>query len=326
MADKDSIFKQVRAYMESRTLLTAAELDIFTLLDEEASDASTLAQKLQADTRALTRLMDSLVVMEYLEKNNSIYSPTEAGSLLSMNHPESILPMILHLNDTWNYWSNLTQTVKQGINPQRTPMTEKDEEQTKNFIGAMDAVNRDLAQDIARSYDCSGFQKLLDIGGGPGTYTRAFLENNPQIGAVLFDLPNVIALAKQSLNREGWKNRVEFAAGDFYQDELPSGCDLALLSAIIHQNSPKENLELYKKVYRCLPQGGVLLIRDHIMDPTRTRPAAGTIFALNMLVNTAGGDTYTMQEVRDALVQAGFQEVNLVREGDQMDCLVEAKK
>ena len=69
-----------------------------------------------------------------------------------------------------------------------------------------------------------------------------------------------------------------------------------------------------------------MLIRDHIMDPTRTRPAAGTIFALNMLVNTAGGDTYTLEEIRNSLLQAGFKEVNLVREGDQMDCLVEAKK
>lgn len=326
MADKDTVLKEVRGYMNSRILLTACELDIFTLLDNEPRNASSLARSLQTDARALDRLMDALVAIGYLEKQSSIYSLSEAGSLLSANNPESVLPMVLHLNETWNYWSNLTETVKKGINPQRTPVTEKDEEQTKNFIGAMDVIGRDLARDIAVSYDTSGFQKLLDIGGGPGTYTKAFLQKNPELRAVLFDLPNVISLAEQRLSREGLGDRVEFAPGDFYQDELPSGCDIALLSAIIHQNSPRENLDLYAKICTILPQGGVLLIRDHIMDDTRTRPAAGAIFAINMLVNTAGGDTYTWEEVRDTLVQAGFKEVNLVREGDQMDCLIEAKK
>ena len=326
MQEKENILKEVRAYMNSRLLLTAAELDIFTLLDEETSGVSTLANKLQCNERALSRLMDALVATGYLEKSNSIYSLTPAGTLLSINHPESVLPMVLHFNDTWNYWSNLTQTVKKGINEQRTPVTEKDEKQTKNFIGAMDVLGQDLAQDIASSYDCSNFEKLLDIGGGPGTYTKAFLLKNPQLQAVLFDLPKVISLAKPRLEGEGLGDRVEFVGGDFYQDELPAGCDIALLSAIIHQNSPKENLDLYKKIYSSLVQGGVLLIRDHIMDPTRTQPAAGTIFALNMLVNTAGGDTYTLEEIRNSLLQAGFKEVNLVREGDQMDCLVEAKK
>ena len=109
-------------------------------------------------------------------------------------------------------------------------------------------------------------------------------------------------------------------------DDLPSGCDIALLSAIIHQNSPQQNVELYRKIYHALDSGGTLIIRDHIMDESRTDPPAGALFALNMLVNTQAGDTYTFREVKDTLKSAGFVEVNLVKSGKEMDCLVEAKK
>jgi SAM-dependent methyltransferase len=119
---------------------------------------------------------------------------------------------------------------------------------------------------------------------------------------------------------------VELVAGDFYHDELPKGCDLALLSAIIHQNSPQENLDLYRKIHQALVPGGKLLIRDHVMDPGRTFPPQGTLFAINMLVNTKGGDTYTFEEIEDALETVGFERVEMLRKGERMDCLVEARK
>jgi len=115
-------------------------------------------------------------------------------------------------------------------------------------------------------------------------------------------------------------------AGDFYKDVLPQGCDLALLSAIIHQSSPQENLSLYRKIYQALEPGGAVLIRDHIMNESRTRPPAGALFAINMLVHTTGGDTYTFGEIKASLEQAGFQDVKLVRSGELMDCLAEGRK
>ena len=154
----------------------------------------------------------------------------------------------------------------------------------------------------------------------------AFLEKNPEMTAVLFDLPHVIPMAEKRLEAKGLLKRVELVSGDFSEDELPKGCDLALLSAIIHQNSPRENLDLYGKIHRALLPGGKLLIRDHVMDPDRTSPPQGTLFAINMLVNTKGGDTYTFDEIRNSLEKVGFGEVKLVRKGERMDCLVEARK
>ena len=141
---------------------------------------------------------------------------------------------------------------------------------------------------------------------------------------VVFDLPEVVPLAERRLRQESLLERATIAAGDFYSDELPVGCDLALLSAIIHQNSPEQNLELYRKVHRALAPNGVLLIRDHIMNEGRTEPADGALFALNMLVCTDGGDTYTFAETEEALLQAGFRSVKRLRYGEAMDSLVEA--
>ena len=190
----------------------------------------------------------------------------------------------------------------------------------------MHVVGKDLAEEIAKDYDLSPYKKLLDIGGASGTYTMAFLSQNPAMRAVIFDFAPVLALAKKRLSEAGFQDRVELVAGDFYQDELPGGCDLALLSAIIHQNSPEQNIALYKKIYRALVPGGVVLIRDHIMDDSRTRPPAGAMFALNMLVNTSAGDTYTFREVKETLEAAGFGDVEQVRTGERMDCLVQGRK
>lgn len=321
-----AVMEDVRGFFKSRVILTAAELDLFTRLAKGQARADDLAKELRCDQRCLTRLLDCLVALHLLSKQDGIYQTSERGALLSAEHPETELPMVLHINGLWETWSGLTETLKTGENPRRKPVADRGKDSLKDFIGAMHVVGRSLSNEIADSYDLSPFKKLLDIGGATGTYTIAFLEKNPQMTAVLFDLPDVIPWAEERLGSEGLVGRVELVAGDFYHDELPRGCDLALLSAIIHQNSPQENLDLYGKIHGALEPGGKLLIRDHVMDPGRTFPPQGTLFAINMLVNTKGGDTYTFDEIKDTLEAAGFGEVMLVRKGERMDCLVEARK
>ena len=321
-----AVMEDVRGFFKSRVILTAAELDLFTRLAKGQARADDLAKELRCDQRCLTRLLDCLVALNLLSKQDGIYQTSERGALLSAEHPETELPMVLHINGLWETWSGLTETLKTGENPRRKPVADRGKDSLKDFIGAMHVVGRSLSNEIADSYDLSPFKKLLDIGGATGTYTIAFLEKNPQMTAVLFDLPDVIPWAEERLGSEGLVGRVELVAGDFYHDELPRGCDLALLSAIIHQNSPQENLDLYGKIHGALEPGGKLLIRDHVMDPGRTFPPQGTLFAINMLVNTKGGDTYTFDEMKDTLEAAGFGEVMLVRKGERMDCLVEARK
>jgi len=323
---QEMLMDEVRDFMKSRVILTAAELDFFTRIDEKPCSASSLAHEKGLDARATTRILDCLSVMKLLVKIDDFYRVTEKGVFLSSHHPETVLPMVLHMAHLWKAWSDLTEVVRTGPGSKQESGLKFSDQEWKAFVGAMHVAARALSKNIAEAYDMSTYKKLLDVGGASGTYTIAFLQKNPSLKAIIFDLEEVIPLARERVSDEELSDRVEFVAGDFYEDELPTGCDLAFLSAIIHQNSPEENLNLYGKIFRALEKGGTILIRDHIMNEDRTKPPAGTLFAINMLVNTHGGDTYSFREVKDGLESAGFCDVKLLRTGEKMDCLVEARK
>ena len=188
-------------------------------------------------------------------------------------------------------------------------------------------VGAPQAEMIVSRMDLTGVNRVLDVGGGSGSYTMAFLKARPEIRVSLFDLPEVTSLAAERLRPAGLLDRVDLIPGNYYHDALPSGHGLAFLSAIIHQNSPEQNRALFRKVLDSLAPRGRIVIRDHVMSPDRTSPKAGALFAINMLVNTEGGGTFTFDEISDWLLKAGFVHPRLINEGgDRMDGLVEAEK
>jgi hypothetical protein len=148
----------------------------------------------------------------------------------------------------------------------------------------------------------------------------------PGAVATLFDLPAVIPMARQRVAEAGLEDRVTFAPGDFYVDPLPTGADFAWISAIVHQNSREQNQELFAKVHASLADGGQVMVRDIVMDESRTQPPAGAMFAVNMLVGTQSGGTFTFAELRDDLRAAGFADVTLVRRDEWMNSVVRAVK
>ncbi len=179
------------------------------------------------------------------------------------------------------------------------------------------------ADAVVKAVNPGDARRLIDVGGGPGTYAVAFLKACAGLQAVIVDLPEVIPLARRYVAGSGVEDRVRFVAADFKSDQLPRGFDLAFVSAIIHMHGPDENLALFRAVYDALVPGGRIVIRDHVMDPDRTRPRSGALFAVNMLVSTAAGTTYTYEEIRSALEEAGFVRVRLIRRAE-MSSLVEA--
>jgi len=321
------ILKLAWQFMESRILLSAVEMNIFTLLEETPSTAEDLANRLPADLRGLTILLDALTAMGLLSKDKDTYiTATDAAPFLTAKSPRSVLPMLHHAADLWESWSELTAKVKKNEVTETPASSVRNIDELNAFIGAMHVVGMPLAQKIVKAVKPDPARNLLDVGGASGTYTIAFLKAVPKMKATLFDRPAVIQLARERLIEAGMLDRVQLAPGDFYEDELPGGHDLAMLSAIIHQNSPGENMELFRKVLRAMVSGGRIIIRDHIMEPDRTKPRDGAIFAVNMLVNTQGGSTYTFDEIRNWLMQTGFVNVRLIKVGENMDALVEAFK
>ena len=323
----EEILRMTQGFMESRILLSAAELNVFSILRKAPLSAREVAERTGGDVRALSAVLDAVAAMGLLMKREDKYRCDDAiASLLAEDAPASVLPMVRHMASLWPRWSRLTDVAK-GI-PVRDDEFDfsRDEEEMRAFIGAMHAIGAPLAKRIVASIDPGASSALLDVGGGSGTYTIAFLRAVPAMKATLFDLPEVIEMARERLNQEGLLDRVRLVAGSFYDDEFPGGHDLVLISAIIHSNSPEENLDLYKKAFRSLEPGGRILIRDHVMEPDRVRPRAGAIFAINMLVGTPGGGTYTYEEIEAGLKMAGFSRIRLLRQGEQMDAVVEAFK
>jgi SAM-dependent methyltransferase len=318
--DNQAIATLSRAFMESRVLLTAAELDIFTLLVDHDSTAPQVAEQLGADLRGTTTLLDALAAMGVLDKREGRYrTPAELAGALRADSPTSILPSLLHAVNLWERWSHLTARVKGE--PLPAGIRRRD---TAAFIGAMHVGAVQQADRIVASIGVGSARRLIDVGGGPGTYTAAFLRAAPGLSATLFDLPEVLEMARDRLTVAGLADRVTFVAGHMLDDELPGGNDLGFVSAIIHMFSAEENVRLYCRVHDALVPGGRLVIRDHVMSDDHTRPRSGALFAVNMLVGTSGGGCYALAEIAEDLRAAGFARIRLIQEGEAMDGLVEA--
>ncbi len=323
----DAILALARSFWECRVLLTATELDLFTLLAADPMTAAEVARQIDGDERAVTILLDALAAMELLAKRDGRYQcPSDIATHLSADSPQSVLPMVLHSAGLWRRWSELTGIARGDEAAFARAQVPYGEAGLRAFIGAMHVVSGPRAPGVVAAIDPGRARALLDVGGGPGTYTIAFLQACPHMRATLFDRPPVLEMASARLTEAGVLDRVTLAGGDFDHDELPPGHDLALVSAIIHQNSPAQNVELYGKVWRALVPGGRIVIRDHVMSPDRLDPPDGALFAVNMLTATPGGNVYTFDEIREGLTAAGFAGVRLLHRGSGMVGLVEAFK
>ena len=323
-ANPQEILALSRNFMECRVLLTGAELDVFTCLAEPDSSRN-LAEKKGWHARPLAVLLDALTGMGLLIKKDGLYRTDPALlPFLRSDSSQTVLPMIRHAASIWKNWSNLTPIVTETGGVKSTAGGFENSEDQEAFIGAMHVVGIARAPKIIQAINPGSAQRLIDVGGASGTYTIAFLEACPEMSATLFDLPNVVSMGRARIAEAGLMDRVSIVAGDFYTDTLPAGHDLALVSAIIHMNSPEQNVDLYKKIFNALVPGGRVVIRDHVMKPDHTSPKSGALFAINMLVATPGGGTYTYEEIKTGLIAAGFENIKLIQEGELMMGLVEA--
>ncbi len=148
----------------------------------------------------------------------------------------------------------------------------------------------------------------------------------PGSDATIFDLPHALDQARQRFAGTEYAARVRYAPGDFYNDELPTGADFAWVSAIVHQHAREHNRNLFAKVHKALVPGGTIGIRDFVMEPSRTRPIGGALFAINMLANTATGGTFTFAELAEDLRAVGFHDPHAAIQDETMNSVVTARR
>ena len=316
-----------RSYQGAAVLAAAAELDLFSALAPAALTAAELSRAVRCDLRGLTILLDALVALRLLEKSGNRYAlPVGLDALLTPDGSQSLLAMAQHQANCLRNWAQLAKVVKTGQPADRTPSVRGEAGDQQSFIGAMDNLSAPTAAQVIQAVQPLLFHHLLDIGGASGSWTIAFLRACSSAQATIFDLPPVIAMAQRRIAAAGLSGRVKFVAGDFMADALPPGADLAWVSAIVHQNSRAQNRFLFAQAFQALVPGGRLAIRDILMEESRVQPVAGALFAVNMLVATAGGGTFTFAELREDLTAASFVDVTTLRRDEAMNSIVVAKK
>jgi (2Fe-2S) ferredoxin/predicted O-methyltransferase YrrM len=308
----DDLVQTVRAFQESRVLLTAIELDVFTAVGA-GTGAAEVARKLGTDPRATEMLLNALVAIQMLAKKDGVFHNTPAGRrYLVSGSPDDARLGLMHMVGLWTRWSTLTDCVRAGTSVTFREAEARGADWTQAFIAAMDRHALERAPIVVRAVGTEGVKRMLDVGGGSAAYSIAFARASGSLQAEVLDLAPVCAIAQEHIRKAGLSDRVKTRAGDLRSEGLGTGYDLVFVSAICHMLSPSENLDLVRRCYGAVAQGGRLVIQDFILEPGKTAPRTAALFALNMLVGTVAGSSYGVDEYRDWLTVAGFQNVERV--------------
>ena len=298
------------SYWETCALHAGVKLDLFTHLAESPCKAVELSSLLDCDERGLTMLLDALVALQLLEKQGEQYLVAESAiHFLDRKSPGYLGHIMMHHYHLVGSWNNLDEAVRSGGPVRDRVSHEPTESERESFLMGMFNLGMLNAPKVAAKIDLSSHDKLLDLGGGPGTYAIHFCQQNPQLNATVFDLETTRPFAESTLERFSMAERINFLAGDFHEDALPDGFDVAWLSHILHGEGPESCARLLTKAVDALEPGGLLLIQEFILDETRTSPLFPALFSLNMLLGTPDGQSYSEPELMDLMQQAGLTQV-----------------
>jgi (2Fe-2S) ferredoxin/SAM-dependent methyltransferase len=308
----DELQERIRGFQESRAILTALELDVFTAV-ADGGTAAAVAAGIGTDARATGMLLNALASLGLLVKQDGIFRNTAvAARYFAAGSPDNARPALLHTAHLWARWSHLTECVRAGTAVGSQETDARGENWTEAFIAAMHRNASERAPMVVRAVGEPG-RRMLDVGGGSGAYSIAFTQANPALTADLLDRAEVLPIAGRHIQKAGVGGRVSVRAGDLRSDSLGRDYDLVLVSAICHMLSPGENRDLLGRCRAALAPGGRIVIQDFILGPDKTAPKWGALFALNMLVGTAAGSSYSEPEYREWLDGAGFRDVRHVR-------------
>lgn len=294
----------VYAFQSARIILTAYELEVFTHIGDGDVSSASVAAASKADPRAMDRLMNALVAIGLIEKNDGLFSNTDFAAKFLVKGKEAYLAGYGHTLNMWNTWTGLTEAVISGH--YKTREKKNTEAWTREFIAAMHMRAHHQAGEVVAKLSLENVTHVLDVGGGSGAYAIAFAHQQPKLKATIFDLPEVLKQTQTYVEAAGLGDRIFYKAGNYHSDDIGMGYDIIFLSAIVHINSYDENVQLIQTCADALNHGGQVVIQDHVMDADRTSPEAGAFFALNMLVATEKGDTYTEEEMIAWMKAAGL--------------------
>lgn len=295
-----------RGYQASRVLLTAAELDLFTLLARGADTPAKVASRLRGDERGVRALLRALAGLGLVDAADGRYRTNALSAAIAGPAGAWRRKSLLHASSGWERWSRLTEAVlKGGLGARRGWRPPPDRE---NFIAAMESASTARGGIVATALRplLQGGKRLLDLGCGSGGFSRAFHAVSPGLRITLLDQPGVLHLARRYCRAAGARGAFAFRPGDFLKDGLGTGYDIVFVSSIVHIYSPATNTKLLKRIRASLAPKGIVVLHDYFLDDGGTTPAPAALFGAHMLVSTEEGGTYTRAEAAAWLLDAGF--------------------
>ena len=305
----DILFQIASGFMGAKHLFIANEIGVFEQLAGGAATLSDLAERTGIAGRRLRIVVDAMVALGLLERVGDRYeNGAVAATYLSGATPADLRPF-LRFWDRLSFptWANFEAAVRTGRGQSTLDLPA---EAQRIFSEGVEAIQAGPAHALPDVYDFSRHHRLLDVGGGTGSWLRAILGRAPSVQATLFELPAAAAVAREQLAADAVTRHVEVVAGDFFAHPLPRGHDAVLIANVAHLFSPEHNLDLLRRTREAVSAGARLLLVDFWTDATHTQPPFAASMAGEFLVITGEGDVYSAGEAGEWLAQAGWQLVD----------------
>lgn len=307
------------AFWGSKTLLSAVELEVFTILATGPLDAETLRTRLDLHERSALDFFDALVALGMLDRHDGLYSNTpETNLYLDKAKPSYIGGFLAMVNDRlYGFWGNLTEGLKTG-RPQNEAknggnffeILYSDPAKLANFMQAMTGISMGSSKAIAQKFPWKDYRTLIDVGSAQGGLIVEVGKAHSHVTGGGFDLPVTGPLFEEYVASFGLSDRFKFIPGDFFTDDLPSA-DVLSMGHILHDWDLEQKKTLIQKAYHALPDGGALLVFEGIIDDERRKNAFGLLMSLNMLIELPGGFDYTGADCCGWMKEAGFRETRV---------------
>lgn len=315
------ILETATAFWPSKVLLSAIELGVFTQLAAGPQSAADLARAVGILPGRAPDFFDALLAMGFLNREgvgaSALYSNTEeTATFLDRNLPSYAGGMPEMLNARlFGFWGGLTDALRTGAAQNETkaggpPIFEAlyaDPQKLEGFLAAMGGLQLGNFMSLAASFDFSKHRSVCDVGGARGDLCCVLAQHHPHLSLTNFDLPPVCAVARRHIDACGVAGRVEVVAGDFSCDPLPAA-DVIVMGNVLHDWDEAGKRRLIEKAYAALPEGGVLIAIENVIDDERRRNAFGLLMSLNMLIEfgAEGGFDYTGAQFDAWCTDAGF--------------------
>lgn len=296
--------------MAAKHLFVASQVGIFENLADKPATIGELAERTGLPKSSVRILADAMVVLGILEKHDGLYHNSPEATTFLAGKTASDLRPALRLFDRVAYlnWANLENAVRSRQSSHFGALTE---EQQQIFSQGVEAMTSGAANSLANVYDFGIHKRVMDIGGGTGSFLLPLLQRHPHIQeCALYELPDTARVAKARLAKYGLGNKVKIIEGDFMKDNIPSGYDAIILANVVHILSPDHNIDLLRKIRHSCQSGDRLLIADFWTDSTHTKPAIAALMAGEFLVMSGEGDVYSVDEVKDWFAETDWKFVD----------------